>query len=77
MLYFAKGPSANSDRSPTEEASEVPETVEAIDGLLENAAAVGNTVEPVVSEAEESRNLLSAEVSINWDGNIAIHQAPI
>ena len=84
MQYFASGPPESSlSRSPSSaerssvEASEAPEAVEAIEGLLENAAAVavGNTVDPVVSEVrdelEELGNLLSAAVSINWDGKSA------
>ena len=85
MQYFASGPPDSSlSRSPSSaerssvEASEAPEAVEAIEGLLENdaaAVAVGNTVDPVVSEVrdelEELGNLLSAAVSINWDGKCA------
>ena len=55
LQYFASGPIAcgPSSTERSSETSEAPETVEAIDGLLENAAAaVGNTVEPVVSDRE-------------------------
>ena len=81
MQYFASGPpesslSRSSDRSSeTSEISEASEAVEASDGLLaNNAAAVGNTVDPVVNDRDEEdklANLLSAGevVSINWDGN--------